>query len=103
MKDKIKSIKGYKIKGFLGFVLLILLVVASVSLLFVKIQEAQQTSAENQGYVRYLACLADIRSEQGVVAVNNDISDACWAQAEKEAGVTLSRYSEKVLLENFER
>lgn len=103
MKDKIKSYKGYKIKGFIGFILLVLLLSGSVALLFLKIQEAREISAENQGYVRYLACLADIRNELDVIAVSNDISDACWSQAEKEAGVTLSRYSEKVLLDNFER
>lgn len=103
MKNKFKSYKGYKIQGFIGFVLLLFLLGASVSLLFNKIQDASHISAENQGYVRYLACLADIRNELDVIAVSNEISDACWIQAEKEAGVELSRYSEKVLLDNFER
>lgn len=103
MKDKFKQYKGYKIKSFIGFSLLAVLFAASVALLFLKIQDGAQTSAENQGYVRYLACVTDIRNEKGVIAVSNEISDACWSQAEKEAGVSLPRYTEKILLENFER
>ena len=100
---RLKKYKGYKIKSFIGFSLVGLLFASSVALLFLKIQDGAQTSAENQGYVRYLACVTDIRNEKGVVTVSNQISDACWSQAEQEAGVQLPRYSEKILLENFER
>lgn len=81
--------------------LLATLFVLSVALLYVKVTEGQLTSAQNQGYVRYLACVADIRNEKNVIAVSNEISDACWEQAEQEIGTKLPRYSEKVLLENL--
>lgn len=104
MKEKIKQFnKGYKIKVFIAFVLLGILLTASLSLLYLKISDGAQTSRENQGYVRYLACVTDIRNELNVIAISDEISDACWAEAEKEVGVQLSRYSEKVLLNNFER
>lgn len=42
--------------------------------------------------------MIDIRNEKGVVTLPNEVSDACWKQAEKETGVSLVRYSEKILL-----
>ena len=103
MKWKIRKYKGYKIKALIGFCLLVLLFIASIALLVLQIRESVSTSSANQGYVRYLACVTDIRNEKGVVTISNEISDACWNEAEKEAGVELPRYSEKILLENFER
>lgn len=103
MKWKLRKYKGYKIKALIAYCLLVLLFVASIALLVLQIREGVGTSSENQGYVRYLARVTDIRNEKGVVTISNEISDACWNQAEKEAGVKLPRYSETILLENFER
>lgn len=97
-----KTIVGYKVREFFAFLLLIILIILSVILLYFKIQEGAVINARNQGYVRYIACTIDIRVEQGVNTVSEEISDACWRQAEHEIGEDLPRYSEKTLLENKE-
>ena len=95
-------VKEFSKREVIGFSLLVILFALSSVVLLLKIQDGSQTSAENQGYVSYLACVADIRNELGTIAVSDKVSDACWLQAEKETGATLPRYSEKVLLENLE-
>lgn len=94
----IKMAKEYKIEELLAFTLVLILFCASMSLLVSEIKYNANVSNQTQGYTRYIACMIDIRSEKGVVTLPDEISDACWKQAEKEAGVSLVRYSEKILL-----
>ena len=99
-----KRRREFKIRALIGFGLLGVLLVSSIVLLIVQIdggERARVTSLQNQGYVRYLACVTDIRNEKKVITVSDEISDACWKQAEKEIGMKLPRYSEQVLLENL--
>ena len=91
-------VKEYKKSELFAFFLLVILLVSSVWLLVIKLQDTSNISNQTQGYTRYVACMIDVRNEKGVVTVGNDISDACWKTAEKETGITLVRYSEKILL-----
>ena len=66
-----KNLAGYKVKGIVAFTLLIVLIICSVALLYLKIQEGATINARNQGYVRYIACTIDIQVEQKVNTVYN--------------------------------
>lgn len=68
--------------------------VALISLSIMTSSESARTSRENQGYVRYLACVAEIRNSRNVIAIDKATSDFCWEEAQAKAGVTLTRYSE---------
>jgi len=103
VKDKLRKLeetpKGNKIRTAVGFMLIGLLLITSVTLLYLRSAENGRLSTENQGYIRYMACVVDIRNELETVTVSNEISEACWAQAEKETGIKLNRYTEKVILD----
>ena len=106
MREKINKLKIKdedklsKARTIMGFALIATLLLASVTLLYLRSQENGRLSKENQGYIRYLACVADIRNSKGVITVSDEISEACWDQAEKETGVHLTRYSGLVILKN---
>lgn len=65
----------------------------SVSILLYSISMSnRQTSLENQGYVRYTACVIDVRNQAQAVTVSVATLDKCWEVAERETGVKLPRY-----------
>lgn len=91
MTKKQRGIRfGWIVMGAAATVGLIALVVMSV----LSSAESARTSKENQGYVRYLACVAEIRNSRNVIAIDKKTSDFCWEEAQKKAGVQLTRYSE---------
>ena len=94
----IGMLKEYKRKELFASFLILILFGASMWLLVSEIKYNANVSNQTQGYTRYIACMIDIRNEKGAVSLPNEVSDACWKQAEKEAGVSLVRYSEKILL-----
>ena len=94
----IGMLKEYKRKELFASFLILILFGASMWLLVSEIKYNANVSNQTQGYTRYIACMIDIRNEKGAVTLPNEVSDACWAQAEKETGVSLVRYSEKILL-----
>lgn len=86
--------KGMRILWIvLGFIMLAGAIVLLI-LALMQAQESARTSKENQGYVRYLACVTEIRNTTGVIAVSKAVSDRCWSTAEKQVGIKLNRYSE---------
>ena len=91
-------VKEYKRKELFAFFLILILFGSSMWLLVSELKYNANVSNQTQGYTRYIACMIDIRNEKGVVTLPNEVSDACWKQAEKETGVSLVRYSEKILL-----
>lgn len=92
----IDSIHEFTKKEIFAFSLLIIFAFSSLALLVFTIQDAKQESTQNQGYLRYVACVVDIRNELKSISISDDLSDACWKEAEKEVGVTLPRYSSKI-------
>lgn len=69
----------------------------SVSILLYTVSMSnRQTSLENQGYVRYTACVIDVRNEAQSVTVSVDTLDKCWVLAEQQTGVKLPRYHELI-------
>ena len=94
----IGMLKEYKRKELFASFLILILFGASMWLLVSEIKYNANVSNQTQGYTRYIACMIDIRNEKGAVSLPIEVSDACWKQAEKEAGVSLVRYSEKILL-----
>jgi len=105
MKEKIEKLRTNKenrttfIQAIVGFSLLTLLMVSSISLIYSRSVENARISHENQGYIRYMACVIDVRNELETITVSNEISEACWQEAEKETGIKLARYSGRVLLD----
>ena len=51
---------------------------------------------ENQGYIRYLTCVADIRNSEKVITISDEISEACWKVAEQKVGIPLQRYDKSI-------
>lgn len=69
----------------------------SVSILLYSISMSnRQTSLENQGYVRYTACVIDVRNNAQAVTVPVQTLDKCWEAAERETGTKLPRYHEMI-------
>lgn len=97
----ITNIRQFELKELIAFGLLLILASASLVLLIITINNARETSVQNQGYLRYVACVVDIRNEMGTVVVSDDLSDNCWDQAEKETGTKLQRYTAKLKGENI--
>lgn len=56
----------------------------------------RRSSLEIQGYVRYTACVIDVRNQAQSVTVSVDTLDECWEVAERETGVKLPRYHETI-------
>lgn len=90
------SISEFKRKEIFAFSLLFIFAFSSLALLVFTIQAAKYESTQNQGYLRYVACVVDIRNELKSTSISDELSDACWAEAEKEVGVKLPRYSSKI-------
>lgn len=91
MKLKARTVK--LMWDVLGMTLLLCIAILFYALFNVS-SENGKTSRENQGYVRYIACVIEVRNTRNVVAVDDKTSDACWYIAEKQVGVKLTRYSD---------
>ena len=61
--------------------------------LILVVNENINKSRENNGYLRYVACVVDVRNEIKEVALPDGASEKCWQIAEREVGVKLKRYS----------
>lgn len=95
MKKNLK--KKYVWEVIFGYILLIVLVVGSISVYYIGSQEQNRLTRENQGYVRYLTCIADIRNQLNVIAISGEISEACWQKAEQQTGIKLNRYDKSIV------
>lgn len=99
MGEKVKASlkKKYVWEVIFGYILLIVLVVGSLSVYVISSHEQNRLTRENQGYVRYLTCIADIRNQLNVIAISNEISEACWQKAEQQTGIKLNRYDKSIV------
>ena len=91
--------KRYIVQVFIGYLLIILLIGGSIAVYFTNAQAQNHLTRENQGYVRYLTCIADIRNQLNVVAISDEISEACWQKAEAQTGIKLNRYDKSIVNE----
>lgn len=73
-------------------IIFIVVVMASPIILFVQASNGDQETLENQGYLRYMACVADVRNKTNVVAIPVEKLDQCWSIAEEQVSVKLPRY-----------
>lgn len=74
--------------------LLVVLIVGMITIWMVA-SESSRKSRENNGYLRYVACVVDVRNEIKAVSLPDGASEKCWKIAENEVGVKLKRYSKE--------
>lgn len=94
MRDLRRLFTSREIAVMIIFVLVVIL--GPVTALYIKSSDNTQTSKENQGYLRYLACVADVRNKAAALTISVDKLDQCWELAESQAGVDLPRYYDQV-------
>lgn len=75
---------------------ILVVVLGPVAALFIQAGDNRQASQQNQGYLRYLACVADVRNSAKTVTISVEKLDKCWDLAEQQAGVDLPRYYDQV-------
>lgn len=94
LKENLK--KRWVVQGLIGYFLIILLVVGSLAVYVVSANNQNYLQRENQGYIRYLTCVADIRNSEKVITISDEISEACWKVAESRVGIPLQRYDKSI-------
>ena len=82
----------FSVKEIIVIVLFIVIVIASPVILFVQASNGDQETLENQGYLRYMACVVDVRNSAGTVSIPAAKLDQCWTVAEQQVGIKLPRY-----------
>lgn len=78
------------------FIFVAVVIVGPSTAVFIQAGANSQTSRENQGYLRYLACVADVRNKAKALTISVEKLDQCWDLAEDQAGVNLPRYYDLV-------
>lgn len=94
IKEELK--KRWVIQGLIGYALIFLLILGSLGVYVINAQNQNYLQRENQGYIRYLTCVADIRNSEKVITISDEISEACWKVAEQRVGIPLQRYDKSI-------
>jgi len=77
-------------------VFVVVVIFGPITAMLLQSNANNQTSRENQGYLRYLACVADVRNKANALTISVNKLDQCWELAEAQAGVDLPRYYNQV-------
>lgn len=91
-----KFMRAFSNREFIVIVILIFLMVTSPIVLFLQAAEGDRETLENQGYLRYVACVIDVRNRTSSITISPEKLDKCWEIADAQAGVKLPRYYELI-------
>lgn len=87
-----RLIKLFNTREIIVILIFIAIILISPIVLIIQLNENRSDTLENQGYIRYVACVIDVRNQAGSVTVPKSVLDKCWTSAEQEINTKLERY-----------